>query len=192
MKIKREYLAVLDGGMYKKSGERKSVKKVETKKVVVSPISMDDLPPALLLEILSRLADSTDVARCRLSSRALNAIAREIRSVNLQCSYQRYVNSRSPLTRSSVTPFKSIFQKLIDQSPIVERVSIGVGKPLGSVTYDDVEDEEDDLFLCEPVFVKTWLPRVSKDLKSVSISDFWVQSCWRRSDVLSLLSSYCN
>lgn len=59
------------------------------------------------------------------------------------------------------------------------------------MAYDDVEDEDDDLFLSDFNFVKEWLPRVCRDLKSVSISDFWVQSCWRRTDVLSLISSYC-
>ncbi|KAK4391761.1 F-box/LRR-repeat protein [Sesamum angolense] len=152
---------------------------------------MDDLPPPLLLEILSRLADSADVARCRVSSKTLNSLAREIRCVNLQCSYLRYAKSRSPLTRSGITPFKEVFYKLISELPIVESVSIGVEKPLRLVAYDDVEDEEDDLFLSDFNFVKAWLPKVCGNLKSVSISDFWVQSCWRRSDVLSLISSYC-
>lgn len=73
----------------------------------------------------------------------------------------------------------------------MERVSVGVEKPLRLVSYDDVEDEDDDLFLSDVDFVKEWLPEVCRDLKSVSISDFWVQSCWRRTDVLSLISSYC-
>ncbi|KAL2229066.1 F-box/LRR-repeat protein At4g29420 [Sesamum indicum] len=152
---------------------------------------MDDLPPPLLLEILSRLSDSADVARCRVSSKTLNSLAREIRCVNLQCSYLRYAKSRSPLTRSGITPFKEVFYKLISELPIVESVSIGVEKPLRLVAYDDVEDEEDDLFLSDFNFVKAWLPKVCGNLRSVSISDFWVQSCWRRSDVLSLISSYC-
>ncbi|KAI3447087.1 hypothetical protein Pfo_003752 [Paulownia fortunei] len=152
---------------------------------------MDDLPPPLLLEILSRLADSADLARCRASSKTLNLLAPEVRSVNLQCSYLRYAKSRSPLIRSSITPFKEVFNKLISELQIVESVSIGVEKPLRLVAYDDVEDEEDDLFLSDVNFVKAWLPKVCGDLRSVSISDFWVQSCWRRSDVLPLISSYC-
>lgn len=73
----------------------------------------------------------------------------------------------------------------------MERVSIGVEKPLRLVSYDDVEDEDDDLFLSDVNFGKAWLPNVCRDLKSLSISDFWVQSCWRRTDVLALISSYC-
>ncbi|KAL6585874.1 hypothetical protein OROMI_002518 [Orobanche minor] len=133
---------------------------------------MDDLPPPLLLEILSRLPDSADVARCRVSSKTVNSLVPEIRSINLHCSYRRYAKSRSTLTS-------------------VETVSIGVEKPLRLVAYDDVDDEEDDLFLSDVNFVKTWLPKVCGDLRSISISDFWVQSCWRRSDVLNLISSQC-
>lgn len=59
------------------------------------------------------------------------------------------------------------------------------------MSYDDVEDEDDDLYLTDVKFVNEWLPRVADGLRSFSISDFWVQSCWRRSDVLSLISSYC-
>ncbi|GER40291.1 F-box family protein [Striga asiatica] len=145
---------------------------------------MDDIPPSLLLEILSRLHDSADVARCRVSSRTLNSIAPELRSVHLHCSYGRYSASRSPLTRSSVTPFKDVFNKLISELQIVETVSIGVDKTLREVAYDDLEDEDDDLFLSDVNFVGTWLPRVRGDLKSIAISNFWLQSCWRRSDVL--------
>ncbi|KAG8367289.1 hypothetical protein BUALT_Bualt16G0056900 [Buddleja alternifolia] len=153
---------------------------------------MDDLlPPPLLLEILNRLRDSADVARCRVASTTFNALAPEIRSVDLRCSYLRYAKSRCPLTTSSITPFKAVFTKLISELRIVERISIGVEKPMRLVAYDDLEDEDDDLFLSDVNFVKEWLPRVCGSLRSVSISDFWVQSCWRRSDVLSLISSYC-
>ncbi|XP_075474943.1 F-box/LRR-repeat protein At4g29420 [Primulina tabacum] len=152
---------------------------------------MDDLPPPLLLEILSRLSDSADLARCRVASKTLNSLAPEIRSVNLQCSYLRYAKSRSPPTSVFMTPFKLVFHNLISDLKTVESVSIGVEKPLRLVSYDDVEDEEDDLFLTEANFVNSWLPKVCGHLKSVSISDFWVQSCWRRSDVLSRISAYC-
>lgn len=152
---------------------------------------MEDLPPPLLLEILSRLGDSEDLARCRVASKTLNSIARDIRSVNLQCSYDRYAKSRSPLTSSSITPFKEIFIKLISELEIVESVSMGVEKPLRYGAYDDTEDEEADLYLSDEIFSMEWLPKVCGGLKSISISDFWVQSCWRRSDVLSLISSHC-
>ncbi|CAI9764667.1 unnamed protein product [Fraxinus pennsylvanica] len=152
---------------------------------------MEDLPPQLLLEILSRLRDSEDLARYRVASKTLNSIARDIRSVNLQCSYDRYAKSRSPLTSSSITPFKEIFIKLISELEIVESVSMGVEKPLRYGAYDDMENEEADLYLSD--LLKRYLTnaKVCGGLKSISISDFWVQSCWRRSDVLSLISSHC-
>ncbi|KAI3495790.1 hypothetical protein L1887_38136 [Cichorium endivia] len=39
---------------------------------------------------------------------------------------------------------------------------------------------------------EAWLPRVSGALKSLSISDFWVQSCCRQSEVLSMVSACCH
>lgn len=74
----------------------------------------------------------------------------------------------------------------------MDSVSIGVEKPLGGMSFDDVEDESDDLYLCDVGFVGEWLPSVCAQLRSIEISDFWIQSCWRRSEVLSLISSCCH
>uniref|UniRef100_A0A5B7BTK3 Putative F-box/RNI-like superfamily protein n=1 Tax=Davidia involucrata TaxID=16924 RepID=A0A5B7BTK3_DAVIN len=153
---------------------------------------MDDLPPPLILDILSRLNDSTDLARCRLASKTLNALSHEVRFINLQCSFERYTKSRSPETKSLITPFKTIFKTLISNSRNVESVSIGVEKTLRGISFDELEDESDDLYLTDVNFVSEWLPGVSGLLRSISISDFWIQSCWRRSQVLSLISSCCH
>ncbi|KAJ0751675.1 putative F-box protein AUF1 [Helianthus annuus] len=158
---------------------------------------MDKLPHALLLEILSRLTDSADVARCRLASKSFNSLSSDLRSINLQCSLIRYIKSRSRVSNSSnshqsITPFKSIFINLLSNLRIVESVCIGTEKPLRDVSYDDVEDEADDLFLTDGDFVLEWLPRVCSELKLLSISDFWIQSCWRRSNLLPLVSKYCH
>ncbi|OMO91635.1 hypothetical protein COLO4_18239 [Corchorus olitorius] len=150
---------------------------------------MEDLPPPLVAEILSRLTDSTDLARCRLASKTLNSLSREVRSVNLLCTLSRYLKSRSPETKANVTPFKAIFTKLAREVRCVNSVSIGVDKSLREISYDDVDDELDDLYLTDVGFVKEWLPKVCGELRKLAISDFWIQSCWRKSDVLGLISS---
>ncbi|OMO67341.1 hypothetical protein CCACVL1_20594 [Corchorus capsularis] len=153
---------------------------------------MEDLPPPLVAEILSRLTDSTDLARCRLASKTLNSLSREVRSVNLLCTLSRYLKSRSPETKANVTPFKAIFTKLVREVRCINSVSIGVDKSLREISYDDVDDELDDLYLTDVGFVKEWLPKVCGELRKLAISDFWIQSCWRKSDVLGLISSCCN
>ncbi|GMH03371.1 hypothetical protein Nepgr_005210 [Nepenthes gracilis] len=152
---------------------------------------MDDLPPPVIVDILNRLTDSTDLARCRRTCKTLNALSYDVDSVNLFCSFNRYMKSRSPATKSSITPFKTILTNLIAKLTNLESVSIGVEKPLRSIPYDDLEDESDDLYLTDVSFVSAWLPRVSDKLKELSFSDFWIQSCWRRSDVLALISRHC-
>jgi len=154
-------------------------------------LSMEDLPQSLVLDILSRLSDSADLARCRLASKALNALSREVRFVSLFCSLSRYLKSRSPETRTLVTPFKAIFNSLVINSRNLESVSIGVEKSLGGLSYDDIEDESDALYLTDVGFVKQWLPRICGELRFLSISDFWIQSCWRKSEILALISSCC-
>ncbi|GKA21442.1 F-box/LRR-repeat protein [Tanacetum coccineum] len=72
----------------------------------------------------------------------------------------------------------------------VESVCIGVDKKLRDVSFDyDDDDDNDDLYLCDEGWVEKW---VCGDLRRLSISDFWAQSCWRRSNLLSLLSSRCH
>ncbi|MBA0568062.1 hypothetical protein Golob_005579 [Gossypium lobatum] len=154
--------------------------------------SMDDLPPSLVVDILSRLTDSADVARCRVASKTLNSLTREVRSLNLLCTLSRYLKSRSPETKDHVTPFKAIFNNLVGQAPCLNSISIGVDKSLRNISYDDVDDESDDLYLTDVGFVKEWLPKVCGDLGKLAISDFWIQSCWRKSQILSLISSFCN
>ncbi|KAJ1438016.1 Leucine-rich repeat domain superfamily [Sesbania bispinosa] len=126
---------------------------------------MEELPSSLVVEILSRVSDSADLARCRLVSKSLNAASYDVRSVNLD---------------------------LIRRCRNLESVSLGVDRSLGGISFDDVEDESDDLYLTNPNFMKEWLPSISHALKSLSVSDFWVQSCWRRSEALSLISTTCH
>nr|GEU34586.1 hypothetical protein [Tanacetum cinerariifolium] len=81
---------------------------------------------------------------------------------------------------------------MISKLKVVETVRIGIDNELLDLSYRDGEDEADDLHLTDGEFVKLWLPRVSGGMKSLSILDFWLQSCQRRSVVLSLVSSYCH
>lgn len=151
---------------------------------------MDNLPESLLIEILSRLTDSTESTRSRLISKTFNSIYPDLKSINLQCSLTRYIKSKSNSSKT-ITPFKSIFLNLILNLRIVESVCIGIDKPLRDVLFDDVEDEGNDLFLSDGEFLLEWLPIVSGSLKLFSVSDFWFQSCWRRSNLLSIVSEYC-
>ncbi|CAE6169874.1 unnamed protein product [Arabidopsis arenosa] len=151
---------------------------------------MEDLPPELLVKILSRLNDSESLARCRVASKTLNLLFREVRAVNLTCTLSRFLKSRSIVV---VTPFKTIFRSLIENSCNIRSVSIGVDKALRGLSFDDLNEEDSkDLYLTDVEFAKEWLPRVCEDLEMLSISDFWIQSCWRKSDILALVSSNCS
>ncbi|KAM0037245.1 putative F-box protein AUF1 [Helianthus debilis subsp. tardiflorus] len=113
---------------------------------------MDKLPESLLLEILSRLDNSADVARCRVASKAFDNVFPDLRSINLLCS--RCVTSGS----ISSSCFKKVFLDFISKLRVVESVCIGLHDAIG---VDPVDAE----------FLKEWLPRVSQTLKSLSLSD---------------------
>ncbi|GKB74649.1 hypothetical protein Tco_0936061 [Tanacetum coccineum] len=156
---------------------------------------MDKLPEPLFLEILSRFDDLADVSRCQIASKTFKTAYPHLRSINHQCTLKRYLNSRPSTVSSSsqsITPIKTVFVNMISKLKVVETVRIGIDDDLLDLSYRDGEDDQaDDLHLTDGEFVKLWLPRVSGGMKSLSISDFWLQSCRRRSVVLSLVSSYC-
>nr|DAD42661.1 TPA_asm: hypothetical protein HUJ06_000891 [Nelumbo nucifera] len=111
---------------------------------------MDELPPAIVLEILNRLNDSVDLARCRLASKTLNAVSCDVRSLKILCSFDRYLKSKRN----------------------IEFITIGVEKPFWGIP----DDESDDLYLTTVNFVSQWLSAISRQLKSLAISNFWIQS----------------
>ncbi|XP_008782498.1 F-box/LRR-repeat protein At4g29420 [Phoenix dactylifera] len=155
---------------------------------------MEDLPPPLLLDILNRLSDSADVARCRLVSRTLRSLSYQVSSVNVLCSRDRFLRSRAPETRDRTLPFKSLVANLVSlHSAALDSLSIGVERPsaAGAAWEEDDFDDADDLHLTAVGFLSRWLPLVGGRLRSLSISDFWIQSCWRRSGALGLISDLC-
>ncbi|CAH2077588.1 unnamed protein product [Thlaspi arvense] len=152
-------------------------------------MTMDVLPRELLVNILNRLNDSADVARCRVASKTFNSLWREVRALNLICTLSRYSKSRS----IAVTPFKTVFKNLIEDSRNLLSVSVAVDKALSGMSFDDlIEEDSDELYLTDIEFVREWLPSVREDLEILSISDFWIQSCWRKSDILALISLNCD
>ena len=153
---------------------------------------MDTLPEPLLFDILSRLDDSADVTRCRLTSKTFETVYPDLRSINLKCTLKWYLNSGSRAHSSQVlTPFKSVFVNMISDLREVESVCIGVDKALEDVVHDEVDHEDVDLHLTDDAFVNEWLPRVSRSLNSLSVCSFGAQSARRRSNLLPIVSAYC-
>ncbi|KAJ0766466.1 putative F-box protein AUF1 [Helianthus annuus] len=113
---------------------------------------MDKLPESLLLEILSRLDNSADVACCRVASKAFNNVFPDLRSIKLLCSWRGTSGSISS------SCFKKVFLDFISKLRVVESVCIGLHDATG---VDPVDAE----------FLMEWLPRVSQTLKSLSLSD---------------------
>ncbi|PWA66825.1 hypothetical protein CTI12_AA321700 [Artemisia annua] len=176
---------------------------------------MDRLPEVLLLDILSRLDDSADVARCRIAWKSFNNVYSHLRSINLKCNLRMYFKSRHRVLKSSkrittsksifrnpflclkpsskvTQPYKSIFLDLISNMEVVESVCISLENETKDMWYNYFvagSMDADDLHFTDDTFVIKWLPRVSKHLKSLSLSSF---STHEFSNVLRLVSLYCH
>ncbi|KAJ0799706.1 putative F-box protein AUF1 [Helianthus annuus] len=141
---------------------------------IQNPSSMDKLPESLLLEILSRLDKSADVACCRVASKAFNNVFPDLRSINLLCPCPWCGTSGSTF----LSCFKKVFLDLISKLRVVESVCIRYHDCVG---VDPVDED----------FAKEWLPRVSQTLKSLSLSDLPFASL-SRLNVLPLISKCCH
>ncbi|KAF4371418.1 hypothetical protein F8388_001946 [Cannabis sativa] len=138
---------------------------------------MEDLPPSLVTDILSRLNDSADLVRFRLVSKTLNEMSYEVRSLNHLCTLSSYLKSRSrDATSPQVMTFKIVFKDLVRRLSKLESVSIAVEKSLGRRSYDEVEDDDDDLYLTEPSFISDWLPEISgrPNLLKLELKNTWL------------------
>ncbi|KAK9072024.1 hypothetical protein SSX86_008456 [Deinandra increscens subsp. villosa] len=138
---------------------------------------MDKLPHDVLLQILSRLDDSADVARCRVASKAFNTVFPGLRSINLRSSIEWHSwASTSP----RIKPFKTVFLHLISKLEAVESVCL---------VFDRwIHRESDDFSPTDGDFAE-WLPRVSGSLKSISITN---RNYERQLNVLVLISAFCH
>ncbi|KAJ4796841.1 F-box/LRR-repeat protein [Rhynchospora pubera] len=148
---------------------------------------LEDLPSHLLVEILSRVGDSADLASCRLASRTFLSLSRLVTSVSVS------FHSASPV------PFKSRVRNLaslLSASPLSLSLSTERGRVAPDADSDEDDgfwfDDADDLHLMSVDFLSSWLPLVCERLAELSVADYWFQSCFRRSDALSLISVLCN
>ncbi|ERN15439.1 hypothetical protein AMTRI_Chr05g68760 [Amborella trichopoda] len=151
---------------------------------------MEDLPDPLIIDILGHLSDACDLGRIRCTSRQLKRLSYHVPSIALICSEDRYLKSRVSETRDEITPFKAIVEDQIQRLGSLEKLRIGVQDSSRDV-FGEEDMDADDLHLMCPNFVSTWLPFVAERLRSLVIFDFWRQSCWRPSNVLSIISSSC-
>ncbi|KAI0487997.1 hypothetical protein KFK09_027820 [Dendrobium nobile] len=163
---------------------------------------MEDLPPSILVEILSRFGDSTDLARCRLASRTLRLLSADVRSISVVCSRERFLRARAPATREHTVPFRSLVFNLLsflsrsDGGCALRSLSLSVEEP-DAASADEEEDDGgfddgDDLHLTAADFLSQWLPLVALGLTSLSIGDYWCQACWRPSTAFHLILEQCS
>lgn len=128
--------------------------------------SLDDLPSALIIEILSRLSDVSDLVSCRLASNTLNALSYDVRSLNFVYSAYRHhkwtgVWPREYPDPNGLTPYRTVMANMVRSCSNIETLSISV----------EIESQRGglDCFPADPRHMNHWLPSIGHRLKSLSI-----------------------
>lgn len=151
-------------------------------------VAMEELPEPLIVEILGRLSDARDLARCRLVSRAFRALSYLVHSVSI-VSYP--VASQHQSSGTTAPPFTALAGRFLKPLTRLESVRVAVDEPRLGPFGDGSREEDDDLFLVDVGFISGWIPAICEGLRSISLSSYWPQSCWRKSTALAVISNYC-
>lgn len=149
---------------------------------------LERLPGQVIVDILSRLYDASDLSRCRLASRHLLQLSSHVHSIRFYCTYSRFLRSRAG---DKITPFKGTVKSILSKLVQVQSVRFDMEESMQRLSYEEDEGELSDFWLTDIDFVMEWMPQVAGSLRELCITDFWQQSCWRCTNVLSVISRYC-
>nr|XP_051223317.1 F-box/LRR-repeat protein At4g29420-like isoform X2 [Lolium perenne] len=159
---------------------------------------LDPLPAAILADVLGRVADTGDLAACRLASRALLAASYHCPRVSLSAAARARRRRREGVVGDGGAAFRSAaanFAALI--GPYLRSLALdaseGHGFPDDAMWVEEGEfDEGDDLHLTTGESVASWAATAAGPaLREVDIADFWPQSCWRKAEALPVISRLC-
>ncbi|XP_051223318.1 F-box/LRR-repeat protein At4g29420 isoform X1 [Lolium perenne] len=160
---------------------------------------LDPLPAAILADVLGRVADTGDLAACRLASRALLAASYHCPRVSLSAAARARRRRREGVVGDGGAAFRSAaanFAALI--GPYLRSLALdaseGHGFPDDAMWVEEGEfDEGDDLHLTTGESVASWAATAAGPaLREVDIADFWPQSCWRKAEALPVISRLCH
>ncbi|XP_051231135.1 F-box/LRR-repeat protein At4g29420 isoform X1 [Lolium perenne] len=160
---------------------------------------LDSLPAAILADVLGRVADTGDLAACRLASRALLAASYHCPRVSLSAAARARRRRREGGGGNGGNAFRAAaanFASLI--GPYLRSLAVdasdGHDFPDDAVWVEEGEfDEGDDLHLTSGESVASWAATAAGPaLREVDIADFWPQSCWRKAEALPVISNFCH
>lgn len=144
------------------------------------------LPEAMLMEILSRLPDARDLARCAVVNQFFRSGSRQVKSVRFTC---RQANM---FPRGGViTSFKESVKSLLGQLDGVEELRLEIEEKIQGKKYKEEELDKTSLWLSERSFVAAWVPPVARTLQYLCLIDYGQQAIFKPSPLLTTLSSNC-
>lgn len=153
------------------------------------PRNIDEmLPEAMLMEVLSRLPDARDLARCAVVNQFFRSSSTQVRAVRFTC---RQANMLPREGGMVVTPFKETVTSVLGRLNGVEDLRLEIGEKIQGQKYKQEELDKTSLWLSERSFVSKWVPFVSRTLQHLCLVDYGQQAIFKPSPLLQTLSSLC-
>jgi hypothetical protein len=159
---------------------------------------LDSLPAAILADVLGRVADTGDLAACRLASRALLATSYHCPRVSLSAAGRARRLREGGDGDGPPAAFRAAAANVASLvGPYLRSLALdaseGQGFPDDAMWVEEGEfDEGDDLHLTSGESVASWAATAAGPaLRELDIADFWPQSCWRMAPALPVISHFC-
>eukprot|EP01018_Ginkgo_biloba_P001362 Gb_14075 [translate_table: standard] len=155
-------------------------------------MEVERLPWQVVVDILSRLHDVSDLGRCRMASKYLLHLSPHVHTIRFYCTYNRFLKTRSiQNTEYRITPFKDIVKNTLLKLGQIQSLRFDIEESMQRLSYEEEDGEFSDYWLTDVDFVLEWLSHVAESLRCLSITDFWQQSCWRCTNVMPVISIHC-
>ncbi|CAM0880191.1 unnamed protein product [Alopecurus aequalis] len=156
------------------------------------------LPPLILANILSRVADIRDTAACILASRALLATAKQCPRIRLDTATRTRClrEDRGGVKGTAFCTLAGNVAAFLGSH--LRSLAINASEEQGCVddamwVEEGEYDEADDLHVTSLKSVIAWAATAAgPTLQEVEITDFWRQSCWRKAEALPIISHLCH
>ncbi|CAM6059070.1 unnamed protein product [Sphagnum tenellum] len=157
---------------------------------MAEPVGLEEvLPECLVVEIMNRVQDARELAKCCVVSKGLRQAVQNVLFVQLICLKKYYMEARTgPLVR---VPFKQAVMNMVQQVKRIEHLKLEIEPEMQANPFQKDEIHLKDFWLSEPYFVIAWAQAVGPSLQHLSLVDYGQQAIMCTTPIIRILAETC-